>query len=237
MRYTNILVWITAILVFRCATVRQSPARLTIKVPPRAVVGEIFHVSLTLPQKIGSYDQQQARIFVTVTSGRCEITFLPQHFDHIADGNSRTPGVADREVWIPITASSQQLEYGKVLITGHYVVGSLAVSSIPKSIEIVSPDAEIVNRHVQSLKECSEPSACLREIEYFKYVASQQAADRLASLLPEYAHIPAAGDAVFIQQRRSDTSVLRRAAQAPNADGGRLRELARRLDAGISCTE
>ena len=234
MKYAHGVVSVTALLVLHCAAV-QPRTRLAINIPAKAVVGEVFHVSVTVSRKIAPQDQQRAHVFVTVTSGNCEITFLPQRFDQIGDGHSRTTRNAGSELWLPVTVSSQQLEDGKARITGHYQIGSLAISSNPKLIEIVPPDPEVVNRHVQRLKECSEPSACLREIEYFKYVSSKLAADRLASLLPEYAHIPEAGDAVFIQQRRIDTSVLRRAAEAPNADSQRLRELARRLEAGISC--
>jgi hypothetical protein len=74
-------------------------------------------------------------------------------------------------------------------------------------------------------------------MEFFRFVKDSRAADRLAALVREYPYVAAAADAVFNQQRHSDVSVLRRAAEEQNADHARLVDLARKLESGVSCPE
>jgi hypothetical protein len=226
-------------LLTRCTSSGPDHSKLTLVSPPSAVVGEVFHVSLMLVDSRALSDIRSARATVIVESAGCRVAFGVQRFenlDALAESDEAVPASRhDRTVWIPVVVSSQQAAEGAVFLRGNYDDGSTSIHSMPHALRLREPAAETLLQHSRNLEGCSDPAACLREIEYFRYVSYPDAADRLAALLPTYAHVPAAGEAVFAQRRSADAAALRLASREPNADAERLLDLANRLESGTAC--
>jgi hypothetical protein len=201
--------------------------RLAIDAPPSVTVGERFQVTLRTSPTTGA---GHARVIVE--GAGCRSTFEVQHFDRLtADGLSSTGG-SDGPIYIPVVVSSRQAE-GTVSVTG--VLDDRP--SPARVLSISAPKPAIIDQHARRLTDCVEPSDCLREIEYFRYVGDAGIADRLIEILPKYAHAPAAAEAVFMQGRAKDAKALRSAAGVPNVDATRLLSLAERLETGIRCPD
>jgi len=206
-----------------CATT----PRLAIDTPASVTAGEVFHVLLKASPPTGAVHAK-----AIVEGAGCRSTFEVQHFDRLTGDGLSSTGASNDPIYIAVVVSSQQAA-GTVSVTG-----CLDDRRSPAHVLSVSaPNPVIVDEHARRLIACTEPSDCLREIEYFRYITDAGVADRLIELLPAYGHAPAMAEAVFMQGRAADAKALRAAAGEPNVDATRLLNLAERLEMGVQCSD
>lgn len=242
MTQPSIVAATVAILLSTSCTVVTQNIQLSSYAPPSVIVGEVFHVSLTLSNLTSeSVETSSGRFVVILENGICRSTFVVQRLEEFGREVSGplsllAPG-STRNVTIPVIVSSHDASVGTLTISGTYESSELSIQSPKRRVIASEPDPITIDKHAHRLTTCSEPSSCTREIDYFRYVRRPDIASRLAELLHQYSYYDAAAEAVFAQGRPADAAALRSAAASNNANASRLLELADRLEAGVSCRE